>query len=209
MSDANNSMAVGDASNGYESVALEFMRQRERSSIGIETIRMWSRKLPKDSAVLDLGCGSGVPVSKALIESGFEVYGIDASASLVAAFRRRLPHVHVVCEAIEDSRFFGRTFDGVIAVGLMFLLPQDAQRDLIRRVTDALNPNGRFLFTSPSQRCVWQDVLTGQQSRSLGAEEYKAIFSKVGLTLAGEYNDEGGNHYYDACLPLSLPSAVA
>lgn len=60
------------------------------------------------------------------------MYGIGASASLTAAFRRRLPHPHVACEAIEDSLFFGRTFDGVIAVGLMFLLPAEVQRDLIR-----------------------------------------------------------------------------
>jgi cyclopropane fatty-acyl-phospholipid synthase-like methyltransferase len=125
------------------------------------------------------------------------VYGIDASASLTAAFRRRLPHAHVACEAIEGSRFFGRTFDGVIAVGLMFLLPGEVQRDLIRKVAVALNPDGRFLFTSPAQVCAWTDVLTGQESHSLGAEEYKATFSEAGLTLVGEYEDEGGNHYYD------------
>lgn len=196
MSNRNNA-AAGDASNGYEAVAPEFMRRRELSTIGVATVRMWARSLPRGGAVLDLGCGSGAPISTALSSAGFAVYGIDASASLTAAFRRRLPHAHVACEAIEDSRFFDRTFDGVIAVGLMFLLPSDAQRDLIRKVAGALNPDGRFLFTSPAQRCTWTDVLTGKQSRSLGAEEYKAAFSEAGLTLVGEHEDEGENHYYD------------
>ena len=40
-------------------------------------------------------------------------------------------------------------------------------------------------------------MLTGQESHSLGAEEYKAAFSEAGLTLVGEYEDEGENHYYD------------
>ena len=48
--------------------------------------------------------------------------------------------MHVSCEAVEDSSFFGRTFDGVIAVGLLFLLSAAEQRDLIRRVAFALNP---------------------------------------------------------------------
>lgn len=197
MSKAKNNATAGDPSNGYEAVAPEFMRQREQSIIGIATVQMWSRFLPRGGAILDLGCGSGVPISTALDNEGFVVYGIDASASLTAAFRRRLPHAHVACEAIEDSRFFGRTFDGVIAVGLMFLLPSDVQRDLIRKVAVALNPDGRFLFTSPAQLCAWTDVLTGQESHSLGTEEYKAAFSEAGLTLIGEYEDEGENHYYD------------
>ncbi|MEZ0472306.1 class I SAM-dependent methyltransferase [Luteimonas salinilitoris] len=197
MSKATNNATAGDPSNGYEAVAPEFMRRREQSIIGIATVQMWSRFLPRGGAILDLGCGSGVPISTALNNEGFVVYGIDASASLTAAFRRRLPHAHVACEAIEDSRFFGRTFDGVIAVGLMFLLPPDVQRDLIRKVAVALNPDGRFLFTSPAQLCTWTDVLTGQESHSLGTEEYKAAFSEAGLTLIGEYEDEGENHYYD------------
>lgn len=188
---------VGDRSNGYEAVALEFMRRREQSSIGIATVRMWSRLLPRGGAILDLGCGSGAPISTTLNDEGFVIYGIDASASLTAAFRRRLPRSHVACEAVEDSRFFGRTFDGVIAVGLMFLLPSGVQRDLLRKVAAALNPDGRFLFTSPAQPCAWTDVLTGRESRSLGAEAYEAAFSEAGLTLVDAYEDEGENHYFD------------
>lgn len=196
MQSPNNSTA-GDRSNGYEAVAPEFMRRRGQSTIGVETVLMWSRLLPRGGAILDLGCGSGVPISTALNNEGFVVYGIDASTSLAAEFRRRLPDAHVVCDAVEDSRFFDRTFDGVVAVGLMFLLPSDVQRDLIRKVAAALNPDGRFLFSSPAQLCTWTDVLTGKESRSLGAEEYRAAFSEAGLTLVGEYEDEGGNHYYD------------
>ena len=135
----------------------------------------------------------------ALMNDGFVIYGVDASPRLTAAFRSRFQHAHVACEAVEDSCFFGRTFDGVIAVGLMFLLRSDTQRDLIRRVALALNPNGRFLFTAPVQPCAWTDLLTGRQSLSLGAEAYKAALSHAGLTLVAEYVDEGDNHYYDAC----------
>lgn len=200
MSTATNEQTAGDPSNGYEAVAPEFMRRREQSSIGVATVRMWARLLPRGGAVLDLGCGSGKPISTTLRKQGLLPYGIDASASLIAAFRRRLPDAHVACEAIEGSRFFGRTFDGVVAVGLMFLLPADVQRDLIRKVAVALNPDGRFLFTSPVQACAWTDVLTGQESHSLGAEEYRAAFSEAGLALVGEYQDHGENHYYDTRL---------
>jgi 2-polyprenyl-3-methyl-5-hydroxy-6-metoxy-1,4-benzoquinol methylase len=193
--------AQDDPSNGYEAVASEFIERREQSSIGVATIRTWARSIPAGAAILDLGCGHGVPVSKTLLSDGFDIYGVDASPSLTAAFRRQFPHAHVACEAVEDSRFFGRTFDGIIAVGLLFLLRAEVQRDVIRKVALALNPAGRFLFTCPSQTGTWTDVLTGRQSLSLGAEKYKEALSAVGLTLVAEYVDEGDNHYYGASKP--------
>ncbi|MBK9168587.1 MAG: class I SAM-dependent methyltransferase [Bryobacterales bacterium] len=190
-----------DPSNGYEAVASEFVDRREQSSIGVATVRTWARSLPPGASILDLGCGHGVPISMALINDGFEIYGVDASPSLTAEFRRRFPDMHVVCEAVEDSRFFERTFDGIVAVGLMFLLPAEVQRALIRKVAAALNPGGSFLFTCPAQPCTWTDVLTGGQSLSLGAEEYKAALSAASLIPVSEYMDEGDNHYYGACKP--------
>lgn len=187
----------GDPSNGYEAVAREFIRLREQSIIGRATVRSWARSLRPGAAILDLGCGSGVPISAALYDDGFTLFGIDASASLTAAFRQRLPEAEVACEALETSSFFGRTFDGVIAIGVMFLLPADAQQRLIHKVAGALNPGGSLLFTSPTQVCTWNDILTGRTSRSLGAESYKATCAAAGLSLAGEYEDEGENHYYE------------
>ena len=194
-------MTEDDPSNGYEAVASEFMERREQSSIGVATVRTWARSLPSGASILDLGCGHGVPVSMALMNDGFVIYGVDASPSLTATFRRRFAHAHVACEAVEDSSFFGRTFDGIVAVGLIFLLPTEVQVDLIRKVALALNSGGRFLFTCPTLACTWTDVLTGRESLSLGAEEYTAVLSVVGLTPVAEYVDEGDNHYYDACKP--------
>ena len=188
-----------DPSNGYEAVATELIAVRQQSRIGLARIHVWGRSLPQGASILDLGCGFGVPISQALINDGFVIYGVDASPSLIAEFRRRFPDVNVACEAVEDSRFFDRTFDGVIAVGLLFLLSEDSQRDLIRRVGLALNSGGRFLFTSPAQSCTWTDILTGRESLSLGAAAYKTIIADARLNLVGEHLDEGDNHYYDTC----------
>ena len=187
-----------DASNGWEAVADKLMAHRERSRIGVSVVRTWAQHLARGASILDLGCGSGVPLSEALMNDGFVVHGIDASPTLVAAFRSRFPHACVACEAAETSHLFGRTFDGILAVGLLFLLSTDDQRSLILRTGAALNCGGRLLFSSPAQACTWPDLLTGRESRSLGAEAYAAILSEAGLTLVGNYTDEGESHYYHA-----------
>lgn len=188
-----------DASNGWEAVAGPFMRGR--STNGLATVRQWAASLPPGGAVLDVGAGSGEPLGAALIAAGFEVFAIDAAPSMVAAFRRRFPGVPVACEAAERSRFFGRTFDGVLAVGLVFLLPEDAQRALIGRMAAALAPGGRLLFSAPRQACVWRDRQTGRRSSSLGADAYRRIVARSGLDMVGEHVDEGGNHYHEARKP--------
>src|SRR5207245_4208252 len=165
------------------------------------TVREWSRALPHGASILELGCGHGVPISQVLINDGFDLYGVDASRKMIAAFRDRFPEVHAECSTVEESEFFNRTFDGVVAWGLMFLLPADVQAFLIRKVARTLNRGGRFLFTSPQEVITWPDALTGRQSISLGFQAYQHILGGGGLMLVGEEVDEGDNHYYLASKP--------
>ncbi len=188
-----------DSSHGWDAAAPEFMAQR--SSVGVETVRAWARSLPAGASILDLGCGSGMPISATLIDEGFTVYGVEASPRLAAAFRKRFPHASVACESVEESSFFDRTFDAVIAWGLIFLLSPKSQRDLIHRVARALRSGGRFLFTAPTEAASWADLTTGRRSRSLGADAYRAELAAAGLTLVAEHVDEGDNHYYEAAAP--------
>lgn len=101
MSTTTNSATTSDASNGYEAVAPDFIRRCEQSSIDIETVCMWPRSLPRGGAILDLGCGSGVPTSTALSSEGFAVYGIDASASVTD--RPMEPAMIVAMEPFGES----------------------------------------------------------------------------------------------------------
>jgi SAM-dependent methyltransferase len=200
-----------DPSNGYEAVAAEFLAGRGRApstAIGARAVRAWARTLPRGATVIDLGCGSGLPITKVLVGEGLKVYAVDAAKSLVTAFRHNLPGIPIACESVDDSPFFDRMFDGVVAWGLMFLLLPEAQRRLVRRIADILVPGGRLLFTScaGTEPLVWNDAMTGLESRSLGAAEYRTLLSAVGLTVTGEYEDEGQNHYFDAFKKGACPS---
>lgn len=193
-------MASTDKSNGYEGVASEFIAGRgsDSAETGVAVVAEWSRTLPAGATVLDLGCGTGIPISQALINRGFHVYGVDGSPSMVAAFRARFPTVPVECAAVEESDFFSRTFDGVVAWGLFFLLDAQVQRRLFTRVAAVLPSGGRFLFTAPSQICSWSDLMTGRISISLGYEEYRKALEAEGMSLIGTNADEAENHYYVA-----------
>jgi SAM-dependent methyltransferase len=193
-------VANPDKSNGYEEVASIFIsgRGRNSSGVGASVVADWSQLLAPGATILDLGCGTGVPISQALIERGFSVYGVDASASMIAAFRARFPTVPLDCAAAEDSDFFSRTFDGVVAWGLFFLQATEVQRKLIQKVGAILPSGGRLLFTAPSQICSWLDAMTGRNSISLGHEAYQSALEAAGMSLVETRVDEGENYYYSA-----------
>jgi SAM-dependent methyltransferase len=191
-----------DQSNGYEAVSDEFLAGRgsknRSAGIGVKEVRKWARTLPQGSSVVDLGCGPGFPITAVLVEEGLDVFAVDAAPSFVAAFKRNLPGVPIVCESVLESGLFGRAFDAVLAWGLMFILKAEDQHRLIQRFAEILRPDGRLLFTASAKSVVWKDAMTGLESISLGGEEYKKLLGAAGISVAQEYEDVGENHYFDA-----------
>ena len=190
-----------DGSNGYDEIAGIYVagrgtRPRVGDAVGAAVVRGWAQDFPPGATVLDLGAGPGEPSTRILREAGLATYAVEASSTMVAAFRERFRGVPIEHCTVEASGFFGRTFDGVLAWGLLFLLEPGAQALVIEKVGRALEPGGRFLFTAPKEPFEWLDGMTGRPSRSLGAEAYGRLLRDAGLTLVNEAEDEGENHYY-------------
>lgn len=186
--------ASPDKSHGYEALAEVFMRIRNRR-IGPDVVREWCKTLEPGATVLDLGCGSGSPITEVLVEAGLRVYGVDASPSMIRVWRERFPGLEAECAAAEESAYFGRQFDAVIAWGLLFLLPEDAQRTVIAQVAKAIRPGGRFTFTSSRAPARWKDAMTEEESVSLGEDVYREWLAAEGLAVIGNAVDEGENYY--------------
>ncbi len=193
--------AAEDDSDGYEAVANIYIagrgtRARVGDSIGAAVVKAWAAAFPPGATVLDLGSGPGEPSTRILQEAGLTTYAVEASSSMVAAFRQQFPGVPIEHNTVEASEFFNRSFSGVLAWGLLFLLAPAAQALVFGKVARGLEPRGRLLFTAPREPLEWLDAMTGRPSYSLGAETYGRLLRDVGLRWVDEAEDEGGNHYY-------------
>lgn len=190
-----------DGSNGYEAVADIYIAARGArpavgDAIGAAVVKTWAAAFTRGATVLDLGAGPGEPSTRILLEAGLLPYAVEASSSMVAAFRQRFPGVPIEHSTVEDSEFFNRCFSGVLAWGLLFLLAPAAQALVIEKVARVLEPRGRFLFTAPREAVEWVDVMTQRPSYSLGAAAYERLLHDAGLQCVDASEDEGGNHYY-------------
>ena len=101
-------------------------------------------------------------------------------------------------EKVQDSDFFARTFDAVIAVGLLFLLPEPQQYALIARIGNILAPGGHCLLMAPTETGAWKDTNTGIKCLSLGQKRYEKILKESNMRLLDTYEDAGKNNYYAA-----------
>ena len=97
--------------------------------------------------MLDLGCGSGIPMAQMLAAEGFSLHGVDGSEALLAHARTVVPGVTFECAAIE-SWTPAETYAGILFWDVLFHLPRDLHGPLLVRLREALEPGGLLLLTS-------------------------------------------------------------
>ena len=156
-----------DVGRFYEMQALRYLDDRDRSRVGVELIERWARSLPFGTPIVEIACGGGYAITQVLVDSGLAVWAIDTSPTLLRQFRLRFPTIPTQCASALNSTYFGRTFEAVISIGLVAFLHEDEQLALLARVSELLEPGGRFLFTAPIEMGTWRDVTTGLDCWSL------------------------------------------
>ncbi len=84
-----------------------------------------AEQLPAGSRVLDLGCGTGLPTSRQLVDAGHEVIGVDLSEGMLKLCREHVPEAsfHHVDIADMEASDLG-PFDGAAAYFSLLMLPR-------------------------------------------------------------------------------------
>jgi SAM-dependent methyltransferase len=159
--------------------------------------------LPARARVLDIGCGNGLPITRALVAADVRAVGIDSAPNMLARFRVNLPGTPVVRGSAQRLPFADGTFDGAVAWGVMFHLPQVEETKVIASVARVLKPGGWLLFTAgyPTETSDNPDhvgEMNGVQFHyySFTRDGYRRVLADHGLLLVDFHTDRGANGYY-------------
>jgi SAM-dependent methyltransferase len=154
--------------------------------------------LPPGAAVLELGCGNGLPTAKRLAKR-FLVTGVDISARQVALARRNVPGAVFQQADMAALEFAPESFDAVIAFYSLTHLPRQEHATLLATIARWLRPGGLFAASMGAGAAdgVEDDWLGAPMFFShFDAETNRRLVEATGLALRSasvETLDEHGN----------------
>lgn len=172
---------IGDV---YESIAAWFDQNRSKVLFEKNYLEALLRYCRPGPSVLDLGCGSGEPMARYLIEQGCRVTGVDSSANMIAMCRERFPDMEWI-QADMRTLNLARRFEAVVAWDSFFHLTHDAQRTMFSIFTDHLETAGILLFTSGDEYGIAYGEMNGHTvyHASLDSAEYQALLEQHGFDV--------------------------
>ena len=168
----------------YNRCAAAYHEAR-KSEAGFE-LDILTRRLKDGATVLDIGCGAGVPYTRALAQR-FIVTGVDSSSEMIQRARANVPTGSFIQGDIMSVEFPLSSFDGAVAFYSIFHLPREEHPELFRRIYDWLQIGGYLLCTLNRFRdeAYTEDDFFGVTMywSNYGLEDYKEILTRVGFTL--------------------------
>jgi ubiquinone/menaquinone biosynthesis C-methylase UbiE len=183
----------------YDLIADWYASERVDET-GVPEVSALASSIPTGSSVLDIGCGNGIPLTRALLSAGHDVVGLDSSSAMLQRFRINCPQAFAVQGRVQSLPFPSSIFDAAIAWGVMFHLTPDDAVSAIAGVSRVLKPGAAFLFTSGDADGFEgkDDTMNGVVFHyfSYSIENYRRILAEHQFTLIDVHQDSGKNTHY-------------
>jgi 2-polyprenyl-3-methyl-5-hydroxy-6-metoxy-1,4-benzoquinol methylase len=133
---------------GYDRMAEQYLATKDpEDPLALAALEDLASFVPQGAAVLDLGCGAGVPVTRWLAGRGFAVTGVDVSARQLELAQRNVPDGTFFKANMTELAFASETFDAVVAFHSIIHVPRTEHPALLERIHRWLKPGGVFLAT--------------------------------------------------------------
>ena len=168
----------------YDRNAHAWDKRRSRNLFERAWLDRFLAMVPAGGAVLDLGCGSGEPIARHLIESGHPVTGVDSSPAMIGLCTGRFPDHRWV---VADMRriLLSHRFAGILAWDSFFHLSRDDQRGMFAVFAAHAAGGAALMFTSGPTDGEAIGTFEGEllYHASLGVTEYQALLARHGFTI--------------------------
>jgi cyclopropane fatty-acyl-phospholipid synthase-like methyltransferase len=118
--------------------------------------------LEPNSRVLDVGCGTGKPVSYRLAEVGHDVTGIDISQNMIDIASRQ---VKGAFKKVDMTKYQPATkVNCIFAIFSLFNLSRSQTHSMVSKFFEWLGPGGRLVLATIPSDCLFQDRSMYDQS---------------------------------------------
>jgi cyclopropane fatty-acyl-phospholipid synthase-like methyltransferase len=130
---------------GYDSIADRYLELAVTDKLRMQRVARLMERLSEGAAALELGCGAGVPVGKALAER-YSLTGVDISRIQLDRARANVPDARLIQADMTEIRFPAGAFDAIVALYCMIHVPREEHAELLLRMRDWTKPGGYLLI---------------------------------------------------------------
>lgn len=191
--------------NGYDRIASVYLDNRERLKSG-KYLRKLLKYLPKNSTILDLGCGAGIPVDDALLRAGHSVVGVDISPEQIKLARRNCPHGQYRVGDIGKLPMGEYQAQAVVMFYSLFHLPRVEHARILRVVASNLVGKGRLLLTMGDRPFEGEHKLYNvpMWSSQYGTVKNRQLVERAGLKILLDEVDTSGGERHQVIMAQKL-----
>ena len=131
----------------YNSVGEKCLNFYKKSNKNEKIIlRELIKRLPKDSLILDVGCGTGRP-AKFLAKKGYKLICIDISEKMLKAAQKNVPNAKFKKMSMYNMKFKDKSFEGAIAFFSFLHLEKKKIKKIFKDLNKFLKKDGYLVFS--------------------------------------------------------------
>ncbi len=102
--------------------------------------------LPVGAKVLDLGCGTGKPIARYLVQKDFRVVGVDQSKKMLEIAQHVVPEAELIHADMVEVELAGK-FAAAVAWDSIFHIERKHHSAIYRKLANSLEIGGRLLLS--------------------------------------------------------------
>lgn len=180
---------------GYEKADYEerYRKNRKVRPKEKELFQQFFDLIQNHGKVLDLGCGTGLPFDKYILENNFDVLGVDIAEKHVEKAKENVPEAEIVQGDFFDLELEKKTISGLVSFYAIFHVPRKEHEKLFSQIYDWLEPGGAILVTmgneeTDNHRAEWSGNELVWSSYS--AEKNKKLIENAGFESVDFYVED-------------------
>jgi cyclopropane fatty-acyl-phospholipid synthase-like methyltransferase len=183
---------------GYDACARDYAESRDQFQ-NERHIEDLARRLARRSRILDLGCGSGIPIDAFLLARGHDVTGIDISEVQIRLAKKTLPAGTFMRADMSKVGLPVEGFDAVVSFYAIFHVPRKEHAAILRKVWSWLRGGGYLLVTMGSGK--WEGIEEDFHGTRMfwshyGMKRNLELIREAGFTvLSSEIDTTGGERH--------------
>ena len=190
--------------NLFDSEALEYVRDREQQYSFLSQKKIVLEMLEGSGGrALDIGCGPAM-MEAALLERGFETWGIDASAQMIEYGKARIAghpqagRCHLAVGDAERLPCADGFYDAILSMGVLEYLP--SYEPALREMHRALRSGGVVVLTLPNRVSAYHSMRRGY---------HKALALARRAVRGRSSGSDAGAVAVNQCIPWRLDRELA